>query len=386
MPSTETNAPTPFVERRVNLAGIELVATPPAHVQTYAVEDQPPAGWAVDNITHGGVFDPATGKVKFGPFYDAEPRTLRYDVFPPPGTLGVFTFAGQAAADGVTTPIGGDQQCVLAGFHPADLDAPDGQMTVGEITAYGAAWLRGESWPVEPVPIPMDYVTRAAMLWRAGECYQVDHTVTNAPLWWVKCDEAGSAGAPLPAALVGDSPGAERQMPRAFVPGESFEVTVSVTPAGAWAYVLEEEVPWRWGVTNISEGGRWDSVSSSVRWGLFLDSAPRTLSYQVIPPVTASGLERVHGRASFDGTTHVISGPSEVAEGCRMRVTPTVQPGEHLFTFTGRAGARLRIEASSDLITWTGLGEATIGATPVVLGDPGAAQFPQRFYRAIQVW
>ena len=47
----------------------------------------------------------------------------------------------------------------------------------------------------------------------------------------------------------------------------------------------------------------------------------------------------------------------------------------------GRPGARLIIEASSDLGAWSKLDELTPGVAPVTYVDSDAARFPQRFYR-----
>jgi len=55
-------------------------------------------------------------------------------------------------------------------FHPADGDA-DGRLSIGELTAYGAAWKQGEGWASGPTPIPIAYVTRAGALWKQGERY-----------------------------------------------------------------------------------------------------------------------------------------------------------------------------------------------------------------------
>jgi len=110
-----------FVRREIARPTVRLVATPPAGVSVYAVEDQVSPTSAIDNISHGGVFDPATGKVKFGPFYDAIPRTLSYAVIIPPGCLygrcATYTFAGTASADGVDSPIAGDDVMVVVGLH-----------------------------------------------------------------------------------------------------------------------------------------------------------------------------------------------------------------------------------------------------------------------------
>jgi uncharacterized delta-60 repeat protein len=66
----------------------------------------------------------------------------------------------------------------------------------------------------------------------------------------------------------------------------------------------------------------------------------------------------------------------------RLDLATPAQPGEFRFRVTGRPGARLVIEASSDLTRWTRLGELTTSPAAVFFADPAAAQFDQRFYRA----
>ena len=66
--------------------------------------------------------------------------------------------------------------------HPADTNG-DGRLVIGEVTAYGAAWKRGDLWPQGPNPIPIGYVTRAGYLWRNGETYQ--QAAGECPACWV---------------------------------------------------------------------------------------------------------------------------------------------------------------------------------------------------------
>jgi hypothetical protein len=57
------------------------------------------------------------------------------------------------------------------------------------MTAYGAAWKKGQGWTEGPAPIPIGYVTRAGYLWRSGEVYHYDPTAdpavwpTNPAVW-----------------------------------------------------------------------------------------------------------------------------------------------------------------------------------------------------------
>ena len=130
-----------------------------------------------------------------GPVFYHDPRKLRYDATPPPEETGERCFGpGVASFDGVGQPLCGDSCIETCGNHPADLN-DDRTLTINEATVYGAAWRRGEAWPVEPNPIPIEYVTRAGFLWRSGEAYCCDFAYSP-PLLWVPCGAAG-AGAPV---------------------------------------------------------------------------------------------------------------------------------------------------------------------------------------------
>src|SRR5882724_182205 len=95
-----------FVERSFSLPfyapGLGLVvtltATPPAGVTFYKIEDTPPPGWTVSNVSDQGVV--AGGTIRFGPFFDDTPRRLSYQVIPPPSASGSQTFDGISFADG----------------------------------------------------------------------------------------------------------------------------------------------------------------------------------------------------------------------------------------------------------------------------------------------
>jgi hypothetical protein len=98
----------PFVERHLSDGNqVELNATPIPGVHQYYIEDTPSMG-PVTGISDGGQFDTLTGKVRFGPFLDDQPRTLTYHLIPPPGTIGWAHFIGRATADSIPSPVVGD--------------------------------------------------------------------------------------------------------------------------------------------------------------------------------------------------------------------------------------------------------------------------------------
>lgn len=84
--------------------GVPLVvtnlATCAADVGVYAVEDQPPVGWQVTQISDGGVFDANNNRVKWGLFFDNSTRVLTYTLTPTAQARGPATFSGQGGFDG----------------------------------------------------------------------------------------------------------------------------------------------------------------------------------------------------------------------------------------------------------------------------------------------
>ncbi|MCC7373456.1 MAG: hypothetical protein IT581_02285 [Verrucomicrobiales bacterium] len=91
------------------LIAIEVrnAVVPAPGVRAYAVEDSVPAGWSVANISHGGIWDAAAGKVKWGPFRDGTTRSLTFRTVPSQEARGAVTFKGSASFDGVRGPIEG---------------------------------------------------------------------------------------------------------------------------------------------------------------------------------------------------------------------------------------------------------------------------------------
>jgi hypothetical protein len=73
----------------------------------YAVQEAVPSGWRLETISHGGTFDALHGQIKWGPFCDSTPRTLRYQLAPPAAASGPVRFVGSASLDGAALSVGG---------------------------------------------------------------------------------------------------------------------------------------------------------------------------------------------------------------------------------------------------------------------------------------
>ncbi len=87
---------------------ISITVNPGKAVQVYAVEDSPPAGWTVSDISESGGWDGVNKKVKWGPFFDHNNRTLTYKVAPPSDESGAKIFSGMASFDGKNVTTGGN--------------------------------------------------------------------------------------------------------------------------------------------------------------------------------------------------------------------------------------------------------------------------------------
>ncbi len=98
---------------------VTLHIMPTNSVAAFAVQDRPPTGWTnVQNISHGGFYDPVNGQIKWGPFYDSGTRDLAYEVVPPSGDGGTNNFAGIASFDGFNVVITGARAIVLPDTSP----------------------------------------------------------------------------------------------------------------------------------------------------------------------------------------------------------------------------------------------------------------------------
>ncbi|GDY21177.1 hypothetical protein LBMAG56_25230 [Verrucomicrobiota bacterium] len=111
--------------QRVKLP-VVIQVEPDKEVGSYAVSEILPLGWELvaGSITPFGVYDRTTRTINWGPFYDAQPRTLRYSAQPGGAASGVFL--GRATFDGVEVPFSGRRVIVRSPGVPGSTE-PVGQ-------------------------------------------------------------------------------------------------------------------------------------------------------------------------------------------------------------------------------------------------------------------
>lgn len=90
---------------------VTLKVAPSSNTLAYAIEDRPPEGWAVTNISDDGVVCPVTHKIRWGLFQDNAARIISYQVVPRPNwaAAAIARFSGVASFNGINVPITGQR-------------------------------------------------------------------------------------------------------------------------------------------------------------------------------------------------------------------------------------------------------------------------------------
>ena len=296
---------------------VSLQAQPEAGVSAYAIEEVPPSGWFLDTLSDSGNFDPSTGAVRWGPFFDDTERTLIYRVIPIAGESS--TFSGQAAFDGQSLPVEGDTVCtpqepvpLILSMIPRATRQATGEAHTFCVEAAGQSDFSYQ-WFKEGIIIPDENRPCLALVGLShaneGE-YRVEVRDTTGQL--------ASASATL--SVVDPEVQFERTVSPKYQPGSTIPVELKLLPlAASTAIALEEHLPTGWTGTNINENGQWDPASGRILWGPFLDGQAKTLSYQATSPPDSKTDASFSARISVSGVS--FTRESLVAIDC-LRIEP----------------------------------------------------------------
>jgi hypothetical protein len=366
---------------------IVLEVTPGPTVRVYAIEEELPAGWTVQAVAGGGALDPATRRLKWGPFFDSQPRRLTYTIRSPLGDLQSYLLEGRGLFDETEEQIGGQSLLVpepssvrriLPGLH-----IPGVGFWVTNVVS-PARWVIG--YAVED---------RLPSGWAASQVS--DGGVFDASLGRVKwgpfgdrlsrrlvyrVTPAGGAGRfegvarfnNQDVSITGDEQSIpfpsriSRAMSDRFESGVAFSVTNRAEPApGIHAYAVEEFVPTGWRVLSMTHGGGWDLVNGKIKWGPFNDGTVRDLVAVLLPPRGSAEVFRFSGGGRFDETSVEIEGVSE----SRLRVgeiTRTVPP---VVSSTPAFSVRLQVVPAAGIEVYAVEEVAPSGWTVSAVSDQG---------------
>ncbi len=275
---------------------VNLHVTRDSHVTCWAAEEAVPPGVIPLNISDDGTWDNSSRIIRWGPFFDADNRTLTYDVSGPdmswprttrmsydgrsfrPVTAGQVTILCEDTIRQVATPA----------FDPPDgtVIPPDGTLEVTIICATDNASIR--------------YTTDGSLPDETDPLYDGPLLIDSETFLRARAYKDGME--PSEAALaVYTAQGSQAPMSRMVMVDEACTpyVRIRLTPLSeVRCYAMEEYVPAGIEPVEITGGGIWDSEARTLKWGPFMDSTHRTLMYRLSG---ADGTYDIEGHVSFDG-------------------------------------------------------------------------------------
>jgi hypothetical protein len=105
--------------RSIDGTSVSIAAMPAVTTIVYALEESVSAGLTVSGINENGMWDSVNRKVKWGPWFDANSRTLTYTVS---GTDGDYAVSGTASFDGVGQSVTGPSTIHISADPNKDSD------------------------------------------------------------------------------------------------------------------------------------------------------------------------------------------------------------------------------------------------------------------------
>jgi hypothetical protein len=349
--------------------GVTNRVAPGEEVLVYVVEETVLSDWGVSRVSDQGSVDVQTGKIKWGPFFDHQPRNLTYRLTPPEKIKGDITLIGQGSFNG--------ESVAITGVTRLRVVLPEGHDAENQVTS---------SLPLQYVPGGVLTLTNQVRLAEETLVYLVEETIPEGwttglinnggqfdlvqrKIKWgpfsdrverelraelkapagatntVRFAGAGSFdGLAVPItgqlesrAIVGT---VVSELPAQFQPGEQITVKLTATPTpNTIVFLLEEQTPADWTVQQIGPDGTFDPLHRTIKWGPYFSHDPVTVTYQIkAPPVLTRETATFSGSGSFDGTSFPTLGQRQIAalSSRAIRIMPLEYLATASFTLTNR--------------------------------------------------
>ena len=378
--------PEPNILRRAlpgqHTSGVSFWVTnsvlPASWVIGYAVEDTLPEGWIATSLSHGGAFDPATGRVKWGPFGDRQSRSLAYLVTP---TSSAGRFVGTGRFNQQDLSIAGDDQSVPfrselrrsmpEQFQPGvSFSVTNRAVPAPGVRAFAVEESVPIGWKVQSMTHGGGWdIVNGKIKWGPfsdGNIRELVAVLTPARSLDRVAQFAGVGR--FDEQLVETTGLSEarqnlgrltRVLPGPTTSSASFLVRLELIPAsGTEVLAIEDVPPTGWSVLAVSDQGVFDPVTQKVKWGPLDGDQSRVLTYQLRPPALGTDVLGVFaGSGYLDGFEVKIGGDDRIrvsGEGATVRLSiQQLNLTQVQVEVRGIAGTPYALEASSDLTSWS---------------------------------
>ncbi|MEI6786628.1 MAG: immunoglobulin-like domain-containing protein, partial [Verrucomicrobiota bacterium] len=333
-----------------------IAVAPYSNTLFWVVAETLPTGWAVSNLSHGGVFSAARQQIQWGPYLDSTPRTLTCDLISPGNATGAVVFSGQAQFDTVSVEIAGDTQTIarLPGGGTVARTLPQyyvPQQTLGvsltvtpddSVSAQGIEDLYPAGWVVDPASVSDNGLVRTAeskVRWLLLDATPrvLTYTITPASNAVGEACFGGQGTFDALAVTIGGStnllrkPGgtATRALPGFFVPGLSVPVELNISVDTNVVFVtVVDTPPAGWPVDSISQGGSFNPTTGTVSWILSAGVSSNRLTYRVWSPLWTTNTVPFAGTISCDGLAAPVAGNTNLRPNLMVMVCASNKPVE----------------------------------------------------------
>ncbi|MGB0716297.1 MAG: myxococcus cysteine-rich repeat containing protein [Phycisphaerae bacterium] len=295
----------------------------PPSTTAVGIDECPPTGWLVEEVSDGGQWDPDSGKIRWGPYFAPLPSTVCYQARSPEEASDPPTFGcGEASFDGFNESTCGGNTIAASccPSAPADTmgpacdecadcscgDCEDGEVELCELIGFACSWKKG-------CHDDLSGVIRSAFLWKDGSPYCWEQNSDN----WIPSPDGQDTGCceTVPA-IAGGSLGSDGSATGTIHRrGGLTHVRINVdVPPTTLAYGLELFIPRSWEVDSFEGHGEWDEVNRKLKFGPFFDAVDDTFAVNLRPLIRQQNirsnlggdLRALKGTVSFDGRNRPI--------------------------------------------------------------------------------
>ena len=272
-------------------ASVSVNVTPTAAVQSYAVEDSIPPPLQPSNIASGGRWDEVSRTIRWGPFQDAEARSLTYQVSC--GLDGVWELGSCVSLNGFSTQTDDSTMKATVTIQHTYVQAAAPVFS----PASGAAMPVTVTLSCATTNAKMYFTTNSMIPDTNSTLYVAALSLTNTTFLRARAFAEDMEPSDVTSVSYWESnarPAPTRSISNVIT--TVVAVSLSVPVSGARCDALAESLPSGLEPSQISGNGVWDADTGTILWGPFRGVVPTNFNYRATGPDGAHSLD---GAASF---------------------------------------------------------------------------------------